>query len=105
MILDFIDRHAQRRPRFLITEKSFDARVDDFAQIVVVPPEMAAVVMTIVECRVQPMEESAGGKRHRVAEKSEIQVDIRVDFQLSSIFSEQPSLGHGVVVQRFSLCF
>ena len=80
--------NAQRRPRFLVTEKSFDARMDDFAQIVVVPPEMAAVVVTIVESRVQPMEKSACGQRHRVAEKSEIQVDIRVDFQLSSIFTD-----------------
>ena len=78
--------------------------MDDLIKVVVVPPEVLRVVVAIVERGVQAVEESTGGKGDGVAEQTEVQVDRRVDLQLTGIFADEPRLGLRTVVQRVALC-
>ncbi len=77
--------------------------VIDHAHVLIVPPVVAALIVTIVERGLLVGIEPRGGECHRVLEKREVEVHAAVDVYLASVDAGHAELSGHVVVQRLAL--
>ena len=103
VVLDLLDGHTQRGVGLAQAEQTLDAGAGLLGAAGVVPPQMLAVVVALVERGVQTVEISLCGQHHRIAQKGEVEVGAEVYLQLACILAGQPGLGHEVIVERLAL--
>ena len=72
-------------------------------EVVIAPPQMARLIMAIVERRLEVMVEASGSEGHRIAEQREVEVNASVDLQFSYIISQDSQFARRVIMERLAL--
>ena len=105
IVFQLIHSKTQRGLGLFVVQNALQTGVNDFRERIVIPPKVARMIMPIIECGIEPIEERTGSESYRVAEKSEVEIGRTIDFQLPGILSHQPCFGRHPVMECFSLRF
>ena len=103
IVLDGINGNAQLRASAFQAERPFEMRVEDVVQLVLIPPEMARMIVFVVEDVAVLVEDGVGCQLDGVAEKPEVEVGIGIQAKLSGVVSRHAQIARNVIVERLAL--
>ena len=102
VVLDFIHSHSQGGIGLSESQGTHDAGMDNLAQVVV-PPEMAGVILAIVERWIFVVDEGITPHLYGISQEWQVDIHIAVYCEGSGIYSGQSHFAYYIIVKGLSL--